>query len=114
MICNNCIHKQLCNEWEKRTEYVKPVSNGVCDHYADATEMVKLPCKVGDTVWFLADRIPVKGEIDYWFTGANELIASVIFGTGQRIRILEKRFGKTVFLTETEARAKLAELEGIE
>ena len=41
--CDNCMHKKICTEWEKRTEYVKPVKNEICDHFTDMGEVIKLP-----------------------------------------------------------------------
>ena len=73
--------------------------------------MVELPCKVGDKLFLLDDEFgnsvesPIEAELEYWFTGKNGLIGSVIFGAGQCRKILEKKFGKTVFLTKAEAEA---------
>jgi hypothetical protein len=75
--------------------------------------LVVLPCKVGDTVYLLDDGYgnPVEAETDYWMTGENGLIGSVVFGTGQRMKFIDRRIGKTVFLTREEAEAALKEVK---
>ena len=71
--------------------------------YEDAEEqglLLRLPCKVGDTVYHIAGRRILEVEnVNLFF-----LLLSVAEG----------RFGKTVFLTCDEAEAKLAEMEGAE
>lgn len=88
--------------------------------YEDLEEqgrLVKLPCKVGDTVWkveeglehtyieqLVIDRIEVNDSYIYYF--ADEKI------TGESVILDDCDFSKTVFLTESEAEAKLKELRG--
>lgn len=71
--------------------------------YEQAEEMgllIRLPCKVGDTVYHIAGRRILEVEnVNLFF-----LLLSVAEG----------RFGKTVFLTFDEVEAKLAEMEGAE
>lgn len=83
--------------------------------YEDLEEqgrLVKLPCKVGDTVWkveerlehtyierLVIDRIEVNDNYIYYF--ANEKI------TGESVILDNCDFSKTVFLTKPEAEAKL-------
>ena len=88
--------------------------------YEDLEEqgrLIKLPCKVGDTVWkveerlehtyierLVIDRIEVNDNYIYYF--ANEKI------TGESVILDNCDFSKTVFLTKPEAEAKLKELRG--
>lgn len=88
--------------------------------YEDLEEqgrLIKLPCKVGDTVWkveerlehtyierLVIDRIEVNDNYIYYF--ANEKI------TGESVILDNCDFSKTVFLTKSEAEAKLKELRG--
>lgn len=90
--------------------------------YEDLEEqgrLVKLPCKVGDTVWkveeglehtyierLVIDRIEVNDSYIYYF--ADEKI------TGKSVILDDCDFSKTVFLTKSEAEAKLKELRGEE
>lgn len=88
--------------------------------YEDLEEqgrLVKLPCKVGDTVWkveerlehtyierLVIDRIEVNDSYIYYF--ADEKI------TGESVILDDCDFSKTVFLKESKAEAKLKELRG--
>ena len=94
-------------------------------HYKDLEEqgrLVTLPCKVGDTVWFLQgvfDEICkariIKFENNYYTEPSLwiqiEYVSRVI---GEQVREdrADLAIGKTVFLTKEEAEAKLAELGG--
>lgn len=65
--------------------------------------LLKLPCKVGDTVYTLntlKNKKIVLGQIE-------EIDAFFI-----ALCMVENRFGKTVFLTKEEAEAKLKKMEG--
>ena len=72
-------------------------------NYEDLEEqgrLVKLPCKVGDTVYHVVQgRIVEVSNVDLFF-----LLLSVA----------ENRFNNSVFLTKSEAEAKLKELRGVE
>lgn len=60
--------------------------------------LIKLPCKVGDTVYHVVQgRIVEVSNVDLFF-----LLLSVV----------ENRFNNSVFLTKSEAEAKLEELRG--
>lgn len=69
--------------------------------YEDSEEqgrLIKLPCKVGDTVYHVVQgRIVEVSNVDLFF-----LLLSVV----------ENRFNNSVFLTKSEAEAKLKELRG--
>nr|DAM88167.1 MAG TPA: hypothetical protein [Caudoviricetes sp.] len=101
--------------------------------YEDAEEqglLIRLPCKVGDTVWVVTSPFNVFDDIEYEKNMRNEVyeafVSSVTFyKNGEQYRISAKvtnhfigayfqecDFGKTVFLTKAEAEAKLKEMEG--
>lgn len=88
--------------------------------YEDAEEqglLLRLPCKVGDTVWYIDDddddyslellvtKIEVE-ENDYLRYHAREK------DNCWKIGFIKDDFGKTVFLTKEEAEQALAEMEG--
>lgn len=94
--------------------------------YEDLEEqgkLIKLPCKVGDTVYVNgvlgcgeAERYRVI-RVDYHSTlgtGKNEFYIEALLCTNpdSSIGFYDKWFGKTVFLTKSEAEAKLKELRG--
>lgn len=101
--------------------------------YEDAEEqglLLRLPCKVGDTVYVVASPFNVFDDIEYDENMKDEVyeayVSSVSFyESGEQYRIYAKvtnhfigayfrecDFGKTVFLTGEEAEAKLKEMEG--
>lgn len=103
--------------------------------YEDAEEqglLLRLPCKVGDTVYVVTSPFNVFDDIEYDENMKDEVyeayVSSVSFyESGEQYRIYAKvtnhfigayfrecDFGKTVFLTKEEAEAKLAEMEGAE
>lgn len=81
--------EQLAEWLEKSKEY---------QHLEEQGRLVKLPCKVGDTVYHVVQgRIVEVSNVDLFF-----LLLSVA----------ENRFNDSVFLTKTEAETKLKELRG--
>ena len=83
----------------KQHDYVT-ASEKLCE-YEDLEEqglLLKLPCKVGDTVYHVVQgRIVEVSNVDLFF-----LLLSVA----------ENRFNNSVFLTQAEAKQKLKEMEG--
>lgn len=83
--------------------------------------LIKLPCKVGDTVYVNGVRGCGEAEkyrvirVDYHSTlgtGRNEFYIEALLcaDPDSVITFYDKQFGKTVFLTKSEAEAKLKEL----
>lgn len=83
--------------------------------------LIKLPCKVGDTVYVNGVRGCGEAEkyrvirVDYHSTlgtGRNEFYIEALLcaDLDSVITFYDKQFGKTVFLTKSEAEAKLKEL----
>lgn len=113
-----CYDSILCDEIEKAIERLKEYENTgftpeqVVEMAKELAEykkldeqglLLKLPCKVGDTVYTLntlKNKKIVLGQIE-------EIDAFFI-----ALCMMENRFGKTVFLTKEEAEAKLKEMEG--
>lgn len=98
--------------WEHKqaTEYLKKLKE-----YEDLEEqgrLIKLPCKVGDTVYDIAwwdnvqEKVVVKGKT-YYRTMHKHKVTELPFDYSDI-----GEFGKTVFLTKSEAEAKLKELRG--
>lgn len=82
-------HEQLAKWFEKFKEYQQLEEQG---------RLIKLPCKVGDTVYLIKDSETIVGrEADMMFIG-----------------VLWEEFGKEWFPTREEAEAKLKELRGVE
>lgn len=84
--------------WEHRqvAEYLRKLKN--YENLEEQGRLIKLPCKVGDTVYHVVQgRIVEVSNVDLFF-----LLLSVV----------ENRFNNSVFLTKSEAEAKLKELGG--
>ena len=106
----NCLPseaKKILNLATKLKEY---------EDLEEQARLVKLPCKVGDTIYkpnpvTLKEIVEIKIE--------SVFITENIFNISGRTTKMKysfccapKDFGKTVFLTKTEAEAKLKELRG--
>ncbi len=77
---------------------------------------IKLSCKVGDTIWYVNeddDEYPIELEIDTISREDNKdtwyCVNDDVYG---KFEFIDSDFGETVFLTESEAEAKLKELRG--
>lgn len=77
--------------------------------------LIELPCKVGDTVWF----IPLYGGNPYCGIRQDKIQVVGISSRGFHLKLREHHdhnktyyLGKTVFLTKAEAEKKLKELKG--
>lgn len=49
--CINCLSEKVCRYNDGINLYCK--NDYVCPHYIDRSKWVHLPCKVGDTVWYI-------------------------------------------------------------
>lgn len=101
-----------------------PEDDKICQklgEYEDAEEsglMVRLPCKVGDTVYLTENvynmfhHIPQKAKVIafYWHNERNEIWFNCKFGKSQAVSgFASKSIGKTVFLTREEAEQTMKE-----
>ena len=86
--------------------------------YLMSNNVVVLPCKVGDNVFFLpygeiCEATVVNVEYNY-YTNPQEWVTveyrSGAIGTNKYKTRIDLMFGKTVFLTKAEAEAKLKEM----
>lgn len=101
--------EQLAEWLEKSKEY---------QHLEEQDRLVKLPCKVGDIVYkpnsvTLKEIVEIKSE-SMFITESNFNISGRTTKMKYSFCCTPKDFGKTVFLTKSEAEAKLKELRGVE
>ncbi len=120
MKCENCLHYEACKSMvsviERATIWYS-IAMRVCNNYADKDLYIKLPCKVGDTVWVIyrgyittakvltiyIDR--VGGMFDLKIKAKEE--TTVGFRT-----VIDKDYTfDDVFLTREDAEKKLEELK---
>lgn len=94
------------NVLQKLTEYEDLEEQG---------RLVKLPCKVGDTVYGISMGKIIKltvNEISVFYMKGEKIINVKCQNNDEFRNYVEKEFGINVFLTEAEAEAKLKELRG--
>ena len=90
-----------------------PKNTENCSDFKDESKIVELPCKVEDTVYFVSENILeiAKGKIkEIIINKHNNKIMNVDFGYMCKQFDIEY-VGKTVFLTQEEAEARLKELK---
>lgn len=121
MKCENCLHYEACksmvNVIERATMY--SIAMRVCNNYADKDLYIKLPCKVGDEVYFIKfyfsyAKQPLRGMVCMIRTFSRD--KDWAFGVIMDDNHTERKFtssdiGKTVFLTREGAEKKLEELK---
>lgn len=123
--CNICWN---CNIPPRECKYISDVLEKLAD-YEDLEEqgrLVKLPCKVGDTVWdndcgrpcaytitafsfgeceeYICEPVTTKEVVFYYANSSGSITGS----------FAESEIGKSVFLNRYESEAKLKELRGEE
>lgn len=78
-----------------------------------AGKLVKLSCKVGDTIWYVEeddDDYPIKLEIDTISRNDNYTWYYAYDDDGGKYGFIDSDFGKTVFFTKEEAEMKLRQI----
>ncbi len=126
MTCENCEHYEACNFWIAMSDIARMFFKGECVYFKDKSKeksrMIELPCKVGDTVWYLNKywHIALQRNKVYEARVARiVLLQEAIFLSlrlttegGVCMEAVEiKEIGKTVFLTREEAEKALKALE---
>lgn len=126
MTCKDCIHYEVCCD-----EYELAHAEN-CNNFKDKSKYIELPCKVGDTLYYLdtlVDNDKCAGCSFYYEGGMGDYpnCEKTIDGNRENncIEIKEESatlknifcwmymdcFNKTVFLTKSEAEQKLKELK---
>ena len=103
--CQTCdFEEKICN---KLADYEDLEAQGL---------LLKLPCKIGDVVWFVGNKYVNDYEIRRFVVDNTEIaavqVAKTIEGRDYWNSFSICDFGKTVFLTEQEAQAALEKMEG--
>lgn len=119
--CKNCLHYEACDYWLSReAKHLNSDEGFVCSHFADRTEWLRLPCKVGDIVYKISfvhkniTPLTVDGflcNLSSWKVHCIHLIPSWVGNQKEHIYIAFSSFGKRVFLTHEEAEKALKESE---
>lgn len=125
MTCKDCIHYDVCKSSNGETEIYGVGLNcnaeKMCEHFKDKSRFIKLPCKVGESVWILdRENVPQKMVLENPYvvircTEEKEWCDKPCFSEGrkyclQRLDVCRNDIGKTVFRTREEAETKLKEM----
>lgn len=85
------------------------------ENLEDKGLLLRLPCKVGDTVWFVGNKFVSDYEVRRFIideTGIDAIqVAKTINGTDYWNSFSTDDIGEIVFLTQSEAEQKLKEME---
>lgn len=76
-------------------------------------KLVKLNCKVGDTIWYVEeddDDYPIKLEIDTISRNDNDTWYYAYDDDSNKYEFIDSDFGETVFFSKKEAEKKLKEI----
>jgi hypothetical protein len=126
--CKDCLHNEACKAVLDAAGFfsddIEEILNAIkCPNFADKSRFVELPCKAGDTVWVLNQRLGQVFENTVTGIYIKSESDSVNHVTLRHINKLHaesyrsfafRQFGRTVFYTKEEAEAKLAERTGEE
>ena len=119
LTCTDCIHDYVCHNLNNLNYWNKDDPNGdpmdkFCLCFKNKELFIELPCKVGDTVYDIAEFIdkydhPEIFKINVeWITITADKDDRLCFDLNGFVYHLED-FGRIIFLTKAEAEAKLAE-----
>lgn len=107
MTCKDCLHVEVCKKYASLQEFEKKAGEDgaeKCSCFADKSQYIKLPCKVGDEVWRIAYPPHITKDRCLGIT-STEHDKWAIYLSGRSIDLSE--FDKTVFLTREEAEKAL-------
>lgn len=99
--------------WTKNQQLIDKLA--YYEDYEEQGRLVKLPCKVGDTVYGISMGKIISltvNEISIFCMKGEKIINAKCQSDDEFRNYVEREFGKTVFLTKSEAEAKLKELRG--
>lgn len=110
MTCEDCIHHELCVCVGTRKLY--PGSSEGCRFFENKYRFVKMPCKIGDTLYDVYEAVNNGyGNIQVYRVKDLRFLVDkrgrVFLNVNSELILLDD-FGKTVFLTREEAEAALA------
>lgn len=105
MRCEDCFHVEIC----KYANYEnKKLNKTQCEFFKNKSKTITVPCKVGDTVYFIPKYITdwIHDDVEYIKITKDSFIIKTVADW----YFDEEDFGKTVFLTKEQAEQKLKEM----
>lgn len=122
MTCKDCVHFELCDMESAVYNFNFPETADDCSFFNDKSQYIKLPCKVGDTVYVIDDHYGlIECIVNEIHVGVgNELYYNLFYyeqTTDEPDELIDEfdfdnnDIGETVFLTKSEAEKALREVE---
>lgn len=110
--CPTCSICCNCDIPPRKCKYISDALEKLADYEGleEQGRLIKLPCKVGDTIYGLHKAMVC--ELDTETIGISKMPSGEILYLIDGWELDKGDFGKTVFLTKSEAEAKLKELRG--
>ena len=105
MDCKDCIHYEVCEDFYD--SYTLDLIHGSCINFDEKSEYVHLPCKVGDSCWFIRNNKIIKTTIEKIVLKEKGLYLK--FSCNSLYETTCRSIGKTVFFTYEEAEKVLKE-----
>ena len=117
-LCPSCSRKAICDKQEECVDCITEEQERLAeleDKIENGT-LIGLPCKYGDTVWFVYETennemFLDEGVIQSFSIDSCGLWFYVIYKSGLTYWHTIESLGERVFLTKAEAEAKLKELQ---
>ena len=88
--CYDCLHYKVCGY---RIDE-EGITTAGCTQFADRSEWIHLPCKVGDKIWYIKN-----GKVNFRLVSKSSIYSIATSG----------KIGKTAFITCEEAEKALEE-----
>ena len=104
--CKDCVHYDVC---EFHLDEKTTMTVNECMRFKDKSRFVELPCKIGDTLYYICGNRVESDEVHSIYVDCWNSIAIKLKWV--RGRVNSSEIGKTVFLTREEAEKALKECE---
>lgn len=111
--CKDCIHNSVCELWRREegqdAKFYDETEDGKCGCFKDKSRFVELPCKVGNTLWIIVDKIkvPLEARVRSMVIGNNTIDFNCAVKGYFALTVNDEDFGETVFFTREEAEAEM-------
>ena len=105
MDCKDCIHYEVCEDFYD--SYTLDLIHGSCINFDEKSEYMHLPCKVGDSCWFIRNNKIIKTTIEKIVLKEKGLYLKLSCNSLYETTCIS--IGKTVFFTYEEAEKVLKE-----
>ena len=104
MTCKECLHYGICYTQETCNDIEQQLKDFGCKDFANRSEWVHLPCRVGDKVYRLSKCL---GVVQFVITSFTIYQSEMFFTDDSDNIIYLPDIGRTVFLTREEAEKAL-------